>query len=269
MLKKGQIAVVTGAAQGIGRAIALSLAARGIRVMCLDIAERENQETARLAGSGCQAYLCDVSDPAQISNTFDRILAEYGTIDILINNAAIFSTMSLVKDDYETALRDWQRNMDTNARSTLLCSKKAAPVMAQHGSGQIINVITNHVKRYLYPPSDSEHSYDASKYAQLALNESLDQELKPYGIRVNAICPAATRSPMLEHFFEDLGMELTKENIGKCAGIASLLESEEVGEAVCHMLAWDASQPTGKAILLLHSEDCESLKEGYQARLGQ
>lgn len=270
---KNQVAVVTGAADGIGREVALSLAKRGCRVACLDIAEDKNKKTAaaslEAAGNTCRAYTCDIADPEGIDRVFDRILQDFGQIDILVNNAAVFSTMSLVKDSYETALENYQFNMDVNARGTFLCAKKAAPHMAKRGYGHIINVVTNHVKRYLYPPSDSEHCYDASKYAQLAFNESLDCELKKYGIRVNAVCPAATRTPMLEAFFEEIGMELSKETIGECAGIASLLEGWEVAEAVCHILDWDETQPTGKAILLIYSEDCEKLKQGYVEELAK
>lgn len=262
---KGQLAVVTGAAQGIGRAIALSLAKRGVRVVCLDKNDKLNTATVQKAAQYdvlCVARHCDVSRPEEIDRVFDEITAQQGAVDILVNNAAVFSTVSVAQHSFETALEDFERNINTNARGTFLCAKKLAPHMAAHGGGQIINVITNHVKRHLFPPSANEHSYDASKYAQLALNESLASELRQYGIRVNAICPAATRTPMLQGFFDAIGMELTKENIGKCAGIASLLECEEVGEAVCHILEWDDNQPTGQAYLLLHSQDCEALKNG-------
>ena len=270
---KEQVAVVTGAADGIGYGIAFALAKRGCRIACLDIADEKNEKTAAAlsgaAGKECRAYHCDMADPESIEEVFDRILKDFGRIDILVNNAGVFSTMSFVEDSYETALENYHFNMDVNARGLFLCAKKAAPHMAERGYGHIINVITNHVKRYLFPPSDNEHSYDASKYAQLAFNESLDCELRKYGIRVNAVCPAATRTPMLQAFFDDLGMELTKETIGECAGIASLLEADEVGEAVCHIINWDDTQPTGKAILLMYSKDCENLKQGYVEELAK
>lgn len=262
-----QTAVVTGAALGIGRGIALSLAKRGARVICLDINETENKKTsaeaAALSPAGSRAYACDIARPEQIDSVFDDIIKEEGRIDILVNNAGVFGAMSFVKDSYEKALEDFQFHMDVNARGTFLCSKKAAPVMSANGYGQILNVVTNHMKRDLFPPSDCEHSYDASKWAQYGLNESMDCELRPYGIRVNAICPAATRSAMLQRFFDSMKLPLTKETVGQCSGHASLLETWEVGEAACHILEWDASMPTGKAFLLMHPEDCERLKNGY------
>ncbi len=269
---KDCVAVVTGAAQGIGESIALSLGKRGACVVCLDVKDAANEDTAASitkAGGTAYTYHCDLAEPGQIEEVFGQILDRFGRIDILINNAAVFSTMSFVEDSYEQALADYTQNMDVNARGAFLCAKMAAPGMAARKSGQIINVVTNHVKRYLFPASSNEHSYDASKYALLALNESLDCELKQYGIRVNAICPAATRSPMLQAFFDSIGMELTKENIGACTGHASLLESEEVGETVCHMLEWDDEQAGGKAFLMMYSEDCEKLKLGAVEELAK
>lgn len=273
MSLKNQVAVVTGAARGIGRGIVLSLAKRDVKVICLDRQEEENKKTAedaaKLSEAGSAAYTCDISDPKQISEIFDIILETEKRIDILVNNAGVFSTMSFVKDSYEDAVKDFQFNMDVNARGTFLCSKKVAPHMAGRGSGQILNVVTNHMKRYLFPPSDNEHSYDASKWAQHGLNESLDCELKPFGIRVNAIYPAATRSAMLQGFFDALQIPLNKKTIGECSGYESLLEIEEVGEAACHILEWDDSQPTGKAFLLMYSEDCYKLKNGYVEELAK
>lgn len=273
MLQREQVAVVTGAAGGIGRGIALALARRGLRVECLDIAREENFATAReaeaLAGEPCTAWDCDVSQADQVDQVFERILEQRGQIDVLVNNAGVFSTMSFVNTPYEDALRDFWFNMDTNALGTFLCAKKAAPVMARQRSGQILNVVTNHMKRRLFPPSNSEHSYDASKWAQFGLNESLACELKDYGVRVNAICPAATRTPMLQGFFDQLGLPLNRETLGKCSGFESLMEIEDVGEAACHILDWDDTQPVGKAFLLMTREDCEKLKFGYAAELAE
>ena len=272
MISKDMIAVVTGGAQGIGRSICVALAARGVKVYSLDIKDTENRETERLMQSlqpHAWALHCDVSDADDVDTVFDSILKAEDGIDILVNNAAVFSTMSFVETSYRDALRDWAFNMDTNARSTFLCTKKAAPSMAAHGHGEIINIVTNHVRRDLFPPSDSEHGYDASKYAQLSLTESMACELSAYGIRVNAVCPASTRSPMLTAFFDGIGMELNRETIGRVSGYATLLESEEVAETVCAMMNWDGREPVGKAYLLMYSEDCLELQNGHSQRLSK
>lgn len=263
---EGQVAVVTGSAQGIGKAIVLALAKEGAVVCCLDIKDKENQQTAldaaQQGNSVCEAYHCDISDPQQINAIFDQIVNRFQKIDILINNAAVFSMMSFVKDTYQKALEDYTYNMDVNARGTFLCTKKVAPFMAQRESGNIINVNTNHIKRYLFSVSKSEHSYDASKYAQLALNESMAKELIQYGVRVNAICPASTRTPMLNGYFKPEDLPLTKETIRKATHYSSLLEPEKVAMAVCGMLQWPKDAPVGKEYLLMYSEDCKKLAAG-------
>ncbi|MDD6878677.1 MAG: SDR family NAD(P)-dependent oxidoreductase [bacterium] len=272
MISEGMVAVVTGGAQGIGRSICVSLASRGVKVISLDVKDESNRITEKLMREfqpQSKAMHCDVSDPRQIDSVFSEIIENEGGIDILVNNAAVFSTTSFAETSYEDALKDWSYNIDTNARSTFLCSKKAAPSMIKKGHGEIVNIITNHVKRCLFPPSDSEHSYDASKYAQLSLNESMARELSGYGIRVNAVCPAATRSPMLTEFFDSIGMELNRETIGHVSGFASLLECEEVAEAVCAIMNWNESEPTGQAYLLMYSEDCAELENGHSERLSK
>lgn len=258
-----KVAVVTGAAQGIGRAISLALADRGAILYCLDIQDVKNEETAMMAteksGKNCYSLHCDIADPKQINQVFTDIISVESQIDILINNAAVFSKVSFIKDTYNTMLHDYDSNMNVNTRGTLLCSKKAAEIMAIKGYGHIIHVNTNHVKRYLYSTSDNEHSYDASKYAQIAVSESMACELKKYGIRVNAICPAATRTPMLHNFFKQSDLPLTAQRIGEATRIPSILEPEEVAEAICGMLCWGEDAPVGKAYLVMFSKDCKRL----------
>ena len=261
-----KVAVVTGSANGIGRAVAYSLAKKGATVYCLDIDDSENITTAETAsqikGKRCYSLHCDISKAEQIEKTFTRILTDHKQIDILINNAAVFSTISFVNDSYEKALNDYDFNMTTNARGTFLCSKMVAPNMAENRSGHIINVNTNHLKRYIYSVSKNEHSYDASKYAQASINQSLAKELFEYGVRVNAICPASTRTPMLNNFFSHKDLPLTAERIGKATSVASLLEPEEVAEAICGMIFWPYDAPVGREYLVIHSEDCVRISEG-------
>lgn len=268
-----KIAIVTGSAQGIGEAIALSLAKRGCVVCLLDIKEELNNKVAKkaslLSGKECPSYRCDISKENDIEKIFDKIYSKFGKIDILINNAAVFSMFSLVKDSYKDAIEDYRYNMDTNMFGTFACIKKVAPIMARQRSGEIINVNTNHIKRYLYRVSKSEHSYDASKYAQLSITESAARELYEYGIKVKGVCPASTRTPMLENYFKPKDLPLTIEKIAKVTHPASLLEKEEVADTICNMLLWDDKQPVGNAYLLMFSRDCEELSKGHVERLAK
>lgn len=266
------IAVVTGSAQGIGKSIALELAKRKAIVCLLDIKEENSKvalEATKISNNDCIAYKCDVSNPNDVNNVFDDIYLKYGRIDILINNAAVFSMFSLVNDSFEKAIDDYNYNMNTNMLGSFMCIKKVAPIMAKQKHGEIINVNTNHIKRYLYRVSKSEHSYDASKYAQLSLTESAARELSQYGVRVNAICPASTITPMLEGYFKPEDLPLTLEKIAKATHPASLLEPEEVAETVCNMLLWNNDEPVGNAYLLMFSEDCKELSNGHSVRLAK
>lgn len=262
---KDKVAVVTGSAQGIGKAVVFALARNGTIVYCLDINDEENQKVADQASvfchNKCIAYHCDLASVSEINEIFNRILSEVHNVDILINNAGVFTTESILKDSFETILKHYDLNMNVNARGTLLCIKKVADKMAEQGYGEIINVNTNHVKRQLFSVSKNEHNYDASKYAQLAFNESIARELKEAGIRVNAVCPAATRTVMLNNFFDPSDLPLTAERIGKATRHASLLEPEEVAKAIIGMLLWPSNAPFGKEYLLMFSEDCVSLSK--------
>ena len=269
MIRIGDTAVVTGAAKGIGKGIATALAREGVKVCCLDKDDLNNELTVnKINEDGGKAFAmhCDLADPRQIDETFDSILKE-DRIDILVNNVGVFIGNSYLKGTFEEALKVFDEQMAVNARATYLCTKKVAVSMAKRGSGQILNIITNHLARNLYRPSRSEQAYDASKWAQFELNESMDRELKEYGIRVNALCPASTRTAMLQDFFDKAGIELNRENVFKVTHFDALLEIEDLGKAAVNVLSWDEQQPTGNAYLLIYPEDCESLKEGHQEKL--
>lgn len=192
-------AVVTGGGGGIGRSIVLALADRGLKTYSLDIDDVKNAETASHSTVIVPLH-CDVGDPAAILDTFSQIL-ETNTIDVLVNNAGIFIGNSYLVGTYKEALDAFDRQMAVNTRATYLCTKMVAPGTAARGHGAILTIVTNHLARRLFPPSDSEQAYDATKWAQYQLNESMDAELKRHGIRVNALCPASTRTPMLQNFF--------------------------------------------------------------------
>ncbi len=263
-LDETRTAVVTGGAKGIGRGIVRELSAKRIRVISLDVDDEENEKTAR--ETGCLPRHLDVGDPEEIDRVFDEIMGEHH-IDILINNAGIFIPNSYLEGTFKDARELFDRQMNVNARGTYLCTKKVARAMADRKEGAIINIVTNHLKRSLYRPSKSEQAYDASKWAQYELNESMNRELSEHGIRVAALCPASTRTPMLEKFFTDYGLPLTRENVFRVTHFDALLEPEDVGRAVINILQWDADQPSGGAYLLIYPQDCDILEHGHCERL--
>ncbi len=180
----GKIALVTGGGRGIGRAIALALAGEGCNVA---VASRTQGEMDLVAseieklGSRGLAVPTDVSEPAEVNRMVEEILRIFGHIDILVNNAGI----AIFKPLPELTQEDWDRTMAVNLRGAFLCAQKVAEVMMEQRSGTIINICSSASKK-AYP---NQIAYVASKHGMLGLSKGLSLELKPYGIRVHAICP--------------------------------------------------------------------------------
>lgn len=180
----GKIALVTGGGRGIGRAIALALAGEGCGVA---VASRTKCEIDLVAseienlGSRGLAVTTDVSEPAEVNRMVEEILELFGRIDILVNNAGI----AIFKPLLELTQEDWDRTMAVNLRGAFLCAQKVAEVMMEQRSGTIINICSS-ASRKAYP---NQIAYVASKHGMLGLSKGLSLELKPYGIRIHAICP--------------------------------------------------------------------------------
>jgi NAD(P)-dependent dehydrogenase (short-subunit alcohol dehydrogenase family) len=181
----GRVAVVTGAARGIGRAIALGYAREGAKVVVVDLNGKGAQAVAEeiaAAGGTALGLAADVGEAADADSVFSRTLAEFGTVDVLVNNAGITSGVRHffdVDDDW------WDTVIRTNLRGHWLFLSRAARIMAKRGGGAVINFSSGgatRAHRGMVP-------YDASKGAIEALTRASAVELAPYGVRVNAIIP--------------------------------------------------------------------------------
>lgn len=180
----GKSALVTGGGRGIGRAIALALAEESCNVA---VSARSYDEIARVAseikmfGSQGIAIPADVSKPAEVERMVEDTLNAFERIDIFVNNAGI----AIFKPLLELTLEDWDKTMAVNLRGAFLCAQKVAKVMVRQRSGTIINICSSaSIKAY-----PNQLAYVASKHGMLGLSRGLSLELKPYGIRVHAICP--------------------------------------------------------------------------------
>jgi NAD(P)-dependent dehydrogenase (short-subunit alcohol dehydrogenase family) len=180
----GKTALVTGGGRGIGRAIAYALAREGCNVA---VASRTQDEIEHVAheienlGVGGLAIPTDVSEPMQVERMVKETLGSFGHIDIFVNNAGI----AIFKPIFDLTLEDWDRTMAINLRGAFLCTRKVAEVMVKQRSGTIINICSSASKK-TYP---DQMAYVVSKHGLLGLSKCLGLELKPYGIRVHAICP--------------------------------------------------------------------------------
>jgi len=240
MRLKGKGAIVTGASQGIGQAIALVFAREGARVV-LAARSRANLEgtakkVAALAGTSL-VVPTDVTDEGQARALIGRTLAEYGTLDVLVNNSGIAGPTKPVE---EVTKEEWEECMGVNVTGMFLCSKYAVPVMKRNRRGRIINVSSISGKR----PLPNRTPYTASKMAVIGFTRTLAFELGEYGITVNAICPGATEGPRITDVIENMARvgnisyaEAEKTFTGPAA-LKSLVRAEDHA-ALCVFLASD------------------------------
>lgn len=181
MILDGKVALVTGAATGIGAAIAKGLAASGARVIGVDVADTGDSD------DGVERLRCDLSDPASVERCFASIDDRHGGVDILVNNAALASEIKPQPFD-EISPEDWTRVVTTNTIMPFLCSRAAAPHMRERKWGRIVNLTSATV--FLGTPFNLH--YIASKGAIATMTRSLAKELGKDGITVNAIAPGMT-----------------------------------------------------------------------------
>jgi len=177
----GKVCIITGAGSGIGRASALLFAQEGATVVAAD-----------LEGT---AYRVDVGDEEETQRLADAVVAEHGRIDVLFNNAGIAG----VGDLGETTLDQWERVLRVNARGVFLMSRAVVPTMVAQRSGSIVNMSSVIADTGLA----RRVSYAASKGAVLALTKSMQVDLAPYGVRVNALMPGTIMTPFVEGYLRD------------------------------------------------------------------
>ena len=192
-LVTGKVALVTGAARGIGRAIAEVYAEHGARVAVADLLLDEARAVAggiNAGGGRAIALQLDVADPGSVQQAVDATVAEFGRLDILVNNAGIHRGHLIV----DFPVEDWEAVFAVNMRGTFLCSQAAARQMIEQGDGGcIINMSSASGKK----PDPQGAAYCASKSAVIGFTRVLALELGEHGIRANAVLPGATDTKML------------------------------------------------------------------------
>ena len=184
-----RVALVTGAGQGLGRAFALRLAQSGMRVVVADLDGDRADAVTREVGEAGLAVQVDVSDESSVSALFTRVEAACGHLDVLVNNAAVFSTLRMGPFD-DISVDEWDHVMAVNVRGPFLCSRAAAPLMRRAGGGKIVNISSSTV--FLGRPNYLH--YVTSKAALIGMTRALATELGPVGITVNALAPGSTET---------------------------------------------------------------------------
>lgn len=235
---KGQVAIVTGGARGIGRAIAEGLARKGVNLAIADISPDSAGETAKefqKLGVKTTAIRLDVSKSGEVVKAFEDTVAELGRIDILINNAGITKDGLILRMKEE----DWDSVIDINLKGVFLCSKEAVKVMMKQRYGRIINIAS--VVAFMGNPGQA--NYSASKAGIVGLTKTTAIEYAGRGITVNAVAPGFISTAMTDALTENVRQEMLKSiPVGKFGSV------EDVANAVVFLASPDTGYITGQVI---------------------
>lgn len=196
---KGKIAIVTGAAQGIGRGIVLSLAKKVAKVAVADITDKRFEVVREIEqmGSGGLAIRCDVLSKEEVDNMAKEVIEKYGKVDILVNNAGIYPFQPLA----DMMEQDWDKVLDVNLKGVFYCTKAILPKMMEQRYGKIISVSSIAGSVVGFP--NLVH-YSASKAGIMGFTKSLALEVAQYGINENAIAPGPVETPATRGLGEEL-----------------------------------------------------------------
>src|SRR5882762_4015279 len=235
---ENQIAVVTGAGRGIGRAIALKFAAEGADIVCVSRTAENSGKVAnevRALGRRAWAHAVDVAESRAVAEAGEKILAEPGRVDILVNNTGITRDGLLVR----MSEQDWDTVLDTNLKGAFLFTKAFARAFIKQRSGCVINVssITGLIG------NAGQCNYSASKAALIGFTKSVARELAPRGITCNALAPGFIETDMTAGMNEQMREELLKR-----IPLNSLGQPEDVAEAALFLASPAARYITGQVL---------------------
>jgi NAD(P)-dependent dehydrogenase (short-subunit alcohol dehydrogenase family) len=236
----GKVAVVTGASQGIGRAIAGGLAAEGARIVVADLRGAEEAAAAYRDGVGLTV---DVADEAAVSLMVEETVDRCGGLDVLVNNAGLYASLAM-RPFTEIPLEEWRRVMDVNIASMFLTCRAAVPAMRERGGGAIVNISSGTPFRgvpFLL-------HYVTSKGAIVAFTRALAKELGKDGIRVNCVAPGFTMSDGVKEHPEVI--EQLRDVSVAARTIQRDQEPEDVVGAVVYLSGPEAAFVTGQTIVI-------------------
>jgi NAD(P)-dependent dehydrogenase (short-subunit alcohol dehydrogenase family) len=243
MMLAGKVALVTGAAQGIGARLAAGLAAEGAAVAIVDVLDGGAAAHAITEEGGrAIAGTVDITDDAALAEFVARIEAELGGLDILVNNAALFGTLPPTPM-MELSTEEWDRVMRVNVRGVWQCAKASIPAMERRGGGAIVNIATNRVFRGF---SNLLH-YDASKGAVLAMTKAMAAELGERNIRVNAVAPGLTLS---ENVLAKDGIAEREKAVVAGRALRRSQQPEDLIGAVCFFASAASGFVSGQSLIV-------------------
>ena len=237
MRLQNRVAVITGAAQGIGRAICLGMAREGANVVIADLqADKANTVVAEIQAIGAEGIVVEVNvaNETSVKRLADRTFERFGHIDILVNDAGVYLKAPVVNKSEE----DWDRTINVNLGGNFLCARAFVPAMREQKSGRIINIASS----IAHTGAREFADYAASKAAIIGFVKALARELGPEGITVNAICPGSANTDMpRQHRTEEETMARLRST-----PLGHVLEPDDIAGPILFLASDAAAYITGQ-----------------------
>ena len=233
---KGRVAIVTGAAQGIGNVMAKMLATNGMNVAIIDVnLEKAKTAAAALDGKPAKvtAFGCDITDNASIADMVKAVAATFGQIDVVVNCAGIAATTKV----QDVTRAEWDKMLAVNLGGTFFVTQAALPYLQKSKAGRVINIGSNAGRMGGY---ETSMAYTASKGGVLAITFGLARQFAPWNITVNAVCPSTVQTDMAQMFTPE-AMATLKARIP----LGRLCKPEDPAAAVCYLASEEAGFVTG------------------------
>ena len=241
----GKIALITAAANGIGRATAEIMAREGAVVICVDNHPERLEAAVAALGERAHGRLCDALDQSQVDAVVDGVVKEFGRIDILVNavgGSTIIAKPSAVVEEH--SLDDWQRVIRFNLDGTFLFTHAVVPVMKRQKSGKIVN-LASIAGRGMSIASGS--AYAAAKGGIIAFTRKLSFELGPFGININAIAPSLTLTERIRPHWNQRSPEAQTAQV-EATPLRRVAEASDQAKVICFLASSDADFVTGLTI---------------------
>ena len=248
---KGRVALITGSGRGIGQRMAVTFAAEGARIAVNDVKPEDIEATVRMVkDSGGEAISapCDITDLATVHEMVSRVEAQYGQIDILVNNAAVRFTSEMF---LETKPENCDKEIKVALYGTMNCCRAVLPGMIKRQFGKVINIATDAAR----VGQERECTYSAAKGAVMSFTKSLAKEVGRHNINVNAVSPGATNAPMRNERIQRLVAEIgeqkvaeREEKVKRLYALRRIGEPEDIANSVVYLASEPARHITGQIL---------------------
>jgi meso-butanediol dehydrogenase / (S,S)-butanediol dehydrogenase / diacetyl reductase len=241
---QGKIALITGAASGIGSACALRFAQEGARIAGFDRSAQCDERWKEAARIAPEAHFAtgDVRREEQVASAITAVKQRFGRIDVVVNSAGVAGGGAV----HVVPVEEWDRVLDVNLKGTFLVCKHVLPIMMGQGSGGIVNIASIEG----IEGSEGGSAYNASKGGVVLLSRNIAMDYARKGVRVNAVCPGFIETPMLQNVLDNPGLADFKARIADAHQMGRLGRPEEIANAVLFLASDEASFVTGHALVV-------------------